>query len=55
VFLRFFLNAQMDSFLRGHAAAFSAFGGLTRTLLYDFVPGNKIVLLCPGPLCAQAA
>jgi transposase len=35
VFLRFFLNAQMDSFLRGHAAAFSAFGGLTRTLLYD--------------------
>jgi len=55
VFLRFCLNAQMDSFLRGHAAAFSAFGGLTRILLYDFVPGNKIVLLCPGALCAQPA
>jgi transposase len=35
VFLRFFLNAQMDSFLRGHVQAFTAFGGLARTLLYD--------------------
>ena len=35
VFLRFCLNAKMDSFLRGHVQAFSAFGGLARTLLYD--------------------
>ncbi len=35
VFLRFSLNAQMDSFLRGHVEAFCAFGGLARTLLYD--------------------
>ena len=35
VFLRFCLNARMDSFLRGHVEAFSAFGGLARTLLYD--------------------
>lgn len=35
IFLRFFLNAQMDSFMRGHVGAFSAFGGLARTLLYD--------------------
>jgi transposase len=35
VFLRFCLNAQMDSFLRGHVQAFIAFGGLARTLLYD--------------------
>jgi transposase len=35
VFLRFCLNAQMDSFLRGHVEAFIAFGGLARTLLYD--------------------
>ena len=35
VFLRFCLNAQMDSFLRGHVQAFTAFGGLARTLLYD--------------------
>jgi transposase len=35
VFLRFCLNAQMDSFLRGHVEAFHAFGGLARILLYD--------------------
>jgi transposase len=35
VFLRFFLNAGMHSFLRGHALAFAAFGGVPRVLLYD--------------------
>ena len=35
VFLRFFLDARMDSFLRGHALAFVAFGGVPRVLLYD--------------------
>jgi transposase len=35
LFLRFCLNAQMDSFLRGHVEAFIAFGGLARTALYD--------------------
>ena len=35
MFLRFCLDAQMDSFLRGHVQAFMAFGGLARVLLYD--------------------
>jgi transposase len=35
VFLRFFLDARMDSFLRGHALAFIAFSGVPRVLLYD--------------------
>jgi len=35
VFLRFFLDARMDSFLRGHVLAFTAFGGVPRVLLYD--------------------
>ena len=35
VFLRFFLDARMDSFLRGHVLAFAAFGGVARVLLYD--------------------
>jgi len=35
IFLRFFLNQQMASFLRGHEAAFSAFSGIPRVLLYD--------------------
>ena len=35
IFLRFYLNACMDSFLHGHVAAFSAWNGATRVVLYD--------------------
>jgi transposase len=35
VFLQFFLDARMESFLRGHIAAFQAWNGLPRILLYD--------------------
>jgi transposase len=44
IFLRFFLDARMENFLRGHVAAFATWGGVPRVLLYDFVPGNKIVV-----------
>jgi transposase len=35
IFLRFFLDAKMANFLRGHEAAFQAWEGLPRVLLYD--------------------
>jgi transposase len=36
IFLRFFLDARMENFLRGHIMAFQAWGGrLPRVLLYD--------------------
>jgi len=35
IFLRFFLGAPMECFLRGHVQAFQAFGGVARVLLYD--------------------
>jgi transposase len=35
IFLRFFLNAQMENFLRGHEAAFRAWSGVSRVCLYD--------------------
>ena len=35
IFLRFFLDARMDSFLRGHVEAFIAFNGCPRVVLYD--------------------
>src|SRR3954449_2134387 len=35
IFLRFGLDARMASFLRGHAAAFAAWGGVPRVVLYD--------------------
>jgi transposase len=35
IFLRFYLNAAMNNFLRGHVDAFEYFGGVPRELLYD--------------------
>jgi transposase len=35
LFLRFFLDARMANFLRGHVAAFETWGGLPRVVLYD--------------------
>ena len=35
IFLHFSLNAQMDSFLRGHVLAFEAWGGVPRVILSD--------------------
>lgn len=35
IFLRFCLDARMESFLRGHVAAFTAWQGVPRVLLYD--------------------
>jgi transposase len=35
IFLWFYLDARMENFLRGHVAAFQAFGGVARVLLYD--------------------
>jgi transposase len=35
IFLRFYLNQRMENFLRGHVAAFDAFTGLSRVILYD--------------------
>ncbi len=35
IFLRFYLNQRMANFLRGHEAAFDAWGGVPKVLLYD--------------------
>jgi transposase len=35
IYLRFFLDAKMENFLRGHVGAFESWGGLPRVLLYD--------------------
>lgn len=42
IFLRFHLDARMENFLRGHVAAFGAWHGLPRVLLYDHL--NSAVL-----------
>lgn len=35
IFLHFYLNQRIENFLRGHEAAFNAFGGVPRVVLYD--------------------
>jgi len=35
IFLRFYLNQRMESFIRGHVAALEFFGGSARVCLYD--------------------
>ena len=35
IFLRFFLNARMENFLRGHVGAFTRWGGVPRVVRYD--------------------
>jgi len=35
IFLRFFLNARMENFLRGHVDAFTEWRGIPRVVLYD--------------------
>jgi transposase len=35
IFLRFFLDARLENFLRGHVGAFHSWKGLPRVLLYD--------------------
>jgi transposase len=35
IFLRFYLDARMGNFLRGHVEAFQQWGGLARVCLYD--------------------
>src|SRR4029077_3051237 len=35
IYLRFFLDARMENFLRGHLGAFTVWDGVPRVLLYD--------------------
>ena len=59
LFVRFFVDQRMASFLRGHVEAFSAFHGVLRVALYDYVPGHIIEVLWPiafsGRWCARPA
>jgi len=47
IFLRFFLGAYMENFLRGHVEAFNTWGGCPRAALYDNL--KSAVLERQGP------
>jgi len=38
-----------------HEKAFRRLGGVTRVVVYDFVPGHKIEFLWRRPLCGRGA
>ncbi len=42
-----------EAFLEGHVHAFTYFGGVPTRILYDFVPGNKIIVMCRSPFCGR--
>jgi transposase len=50
-FHRAYTHATQQALLEAHELAFAYFGGVFRTLRYDFVPGYKIVILLPAALC----
>ena len=46
------LDQKLGTLLRMHEEAFRQMGGVPEEILYDFVPGNKIIVMCRGALCA---
>ena len=46
-------NQKVETWLSGHRHAFEWFNGIPKKVSYDFVAGNKIVVMCPSPLCGR--
>jgi transposase len=44
-------SESSEAFCEGHNASFEFFGGVPRSILYDYVPGHIIVVMCPPRLC----
>jgi transposase len=44
-------DMKSRNWLGAHRRMFAYYGGATHVTVPDFVPGNKIGLMCPAPLC----
>ena len=53
LYVEFTHSQSLETFVRCHLHAFQALGGVGRECWYDFVPGNKIVLLFRSPFCTH--
>jgi transposase len=51
-YVEFVWDQMVATWLGCHRRAFEWFAAVPARVIYDFVPGNKIVILCPGALCA---
>lgn len=54
-FVKFTAREDAATLCTGLREAFGYFGGVPEHVLFDFVPRNKIEVLCPDSLCALAA
>ncbi|ESX09822.1 hypothetical protein X767_32690 [Mesorhizobium sp. LSJC264A00] len=43
----------LPDWIGSHVRMFRFFHGVPRLVVPDFVPGNKIAVLCPTPLCGE--
>jgi len=46
-------SQELENWIGVHIRTFEFLGGCPRLVIPDFVPGNKIGVLCRSPLCAQ--
>jgi transposase len=53
MYLEFTVSQTMEHFLACHEHAFAAMMGVPAKVIIDFVPGNKIDVLCPLRFCGQ--
>src|SRR6185437_13831023 len=53
VFVHAYPRETQEMVFDAHERAFAFFRGACRRGIYDFVPGNKIVILCPSRLCCR--
>ena len=51
LFVRAYPRETQEMVFDAHDRAFAVFKGACTRGIYDFVPGNKIALMCPAPLC----
>jgi transposase len=52
-YVEFSLGEATEHFLSAHQNAFEFLGGVPSKVLINFVPRNKIDIMCPGALCAS--
>ena len=53
LYVEFTHSQSFETFVRCHQHAFQTLNGVARECWYDFVPGNKIILLFRSPFCAH--
>jgi len=52
-FVMAFPAETTEAFLEGHVRAFAYFGGVPTRILYDYVPGNIIIVMYLRPFCGR--